>query len=221
MSKTTYHADKVLNVMRAVTYTTFTPHFGLITAVTDIEAGTVTEASYTSYARQVGGFSAPGAGQGGRQIANDSLETFPAIDAAEGPITVPWIGIWDALTVGNLIYVLPANPTVENRIGVVIDPADVTADQIQSDGHGFVADDRVLVKAIAGASVPAGISLNTLYFVHTVATDTFELSTAAGGSGPVTITAAGAARFEHITPVTFNDNDQPKIDSGVLLVAEL
>ena len=219
MAKTTTHADAVLNVMRGTTLTAFTPHFGLIEAVTDLEAGTVTESSYTSYARQVGGFNAPGAGQNGRQVTNDAQETFPAIDAAEGPITVIMIGIWDALTVGNLRYAVPANPSNENVIGLVND-SDLAGNTIQSANHGFANDDRILVKALAGAAVPAGLSLNTLYFVVGAAEDTFQLSTSSGGAA-VDLTAAGAARCEKVTPVVFNDNDEPRINSATLQLAEL
>lgn len=219
MAKTTVHADAVLNVMRGTTLTAFTPHFGLIQTVTDLEAGTVTESSYTSYARQVGGFSAPAAGQGGRQVTNDAQETFPAVDAAEGPITVIMIGVWDALTLGNLRYAVPANPSNENRVGLVND-SDLAGNTIQSANHGFANDDRILVKALAGASVPAGLSLNTLYFVVGTAEDTFQLSLTSGGAA-VDLTTAGAARFEKITPVVFNDLDEPRINAAALAIAEL
>jgi lambda family phage portal protein len=58
--RTTYTSDKILNLYRATTFTApAAVYAGLLTAVTDAEAGTVTETSYGSYARQAITFGAP------------------------------------------------------------------------------------------------------------------------------------------------------------------
>lgn len=77
----------------------------LFTAVTDKEAGTVTEVSGGGYARQAisssTGFTWDGTN---RRIQNASAITFPTATANWGTITA--IGIYDASTGGNLLAVI-------------------------------------------------------------------------------------------------------------------
>jgi hypothetical protein len=101
-----------------------------------------------------------------------------------------------------------------------VNDSDLAGNTIQLANHGLANDDRILVQALAGAAVPAGLSLNTLYFVVGAAEDTFQLSTSSGGAA-VDLTAAGAARFEKVTPVVYNDTDEPRINSATLQLAEL
>src|SRR6266571_112046 len=101
--RTTYTSDKILNLYRATTFTApATVYAGLLTAVTDHEAGTVTETAYGAYARQAITFGVPAASLGGRQTQASAL-TFPAKSDA-GSVTIIAVGIYDALTVGNLMY---------------------------------------------------------------------------------------------------------------------
>lgn len=95
--KTTTHETSVLNVLRATNITApANVYVGLYTAApTDAAGGT--EVTGGGYARQLCGFAAPAGTP--RQIANaaDILITMPAA-------TVVAVGIFDALTVGNLLY---------------------------------------------------------------------------------------------------------------------
>lgn len=77
--------------------------YGLLTAITDAEAGTVTEAAYTGYARQDCGFGAATQVGGGAQTANAALIEFPAV--ADATLSVVGVGIYDHL--GNLLVVIP------------------------------------------------------------------------------------------------------------------
>lgn len=70
---------------------------GLITAVTDAEAGTFTEVTGGSYARQPVTFGAPVDGVG----SNSAAVTFPAPTAAWG--TVTHFALFDAVSAGNPI----------------------------------------------------------------------------------------------------------------------
>lgn len=70
---------------------------GLITAVTDAEAGTFTEVTGGSYARQPVTMSAPTDGAG----SNSADVVFPAPTAAWG--TVTHFALFDAVTAGNPI----------------------------------------------------------------------------------------------------------------------
>ena len=62
------------------------------------DAGTGTEVSGGSYARQSATFAAPSNGAS----ATNADVTFPQATGNWG--TIGWIGIWDALTTGNLLY---------------------------------------------------------------------------------------------------------------------
>jgi hypothetical protein len=77
-----------------------TLYVGLFTAVADEEAGSVTEASGTGYARQSVAFDDDTAGA----TQNTAAVTFPVAGASWGTIT--HIGIYDASSAGNLLIVL-------------------------------------------------------------------------------------------------------------------
>lgn len=65
---------------------------------TDAGSGTEVSTSGTSYARQSATFGAP---SNGASVTTADI-TFPTATASWG--TVGWIGIYDALTTGNLLY---------------------------------------------------------------------------------------------------------------------
>lgn len=105
-----YLENALINVtLRATTYTApATVYVGLFT--TDpTDAGSGTEVSGGSYARQSATFTAPA---NGVTTSNADI-TFPQATANWG--TVGWIGIFDALTTGNLLYhtALDASKTIE------------------------------------------------------------------------------------------------------------
>lgn len=66
---------------------------GLLTAITDAEAGTVTEASYTNYAAQDVGYSASSNNGGAERTSNAAIIDFAAIVGAD--VTVVGIGVKD------------------------------------------------------------------------------------------------------------------------------
>jgi hypothetical protein len=74
------------------------------------DAGTGTEVSGGSYARQSATFAAP---SNGASASNADI-TFPQATGNWG--TIGWIGIWDALTTGNLLYhtALDASKAIDN-----------------------------------------------------------------------------------------------------------
>ena len=96
---TNYLEDKIVNhVFGSTTYTKPTNWYvGLLTATpSDSAAGT--EVSGGSYARMVCAFTITGTGKA--QAANTSAITFPTATADWG--IVGWVGIYDALSGGNL-----------------------------------------------------------------------------------------------------------------------
>ena len=96
---TNYLEDKIINhVFGSTSYTKPTNWYvGLLTATpSDSAAGT--EVSGGSYARMVCAFTITGTGTA--QAANTSAITFPTATADWG--VVGWVGIYDALSGGNL-----------------------------------------------------------------------------------------------------------------------
>lgn len=104
MAKTNYLEDAFINLFLRNNADTFTPaatlYVGLATAVSDDEAGTLSEVTGGGYARQAITFSDP-AGEG---ITSNSAEVlFPEATADLGLVTHFFIA--DASTAGNLYYI--------------------------------------------------------------------------------------------------------------------
>ena len=94
-----YLENALINeTLRGTAFTAIsTPYIALFT--TDpTDAGTGTEVSGGSYARQSATFGAP---SNGASVTTADI-TFPTCTSAWG--TVGWIGIYDAATSGNLLY---------------------------------------------------------------------------------------------------------------------
>jgi len=159
-------------------------------AVTDI-AGT--EVAGGSYARQAVTWGAAASGA----ATNTGALTIP-IPAGSTPVALAY---YDALSAGNLLGVFPYGSAGQVLDGV----ATVTAaDTFTSNVHGLAADDRVFVAAVAGETLPAGLSATTLYYVRAtgLTADTFTLATTSGGSA-VDVTAAGELVWFKTVPNTF------------------
>jgi hypothetical protein len=218
--RTSYQSDRVLNTYRGTSMTApATMYGGIITAITDAEAGTVTEASYAGYARKAVAFGAPAGGGGGRQILNNALVLFDAKTDA-GQVVGIGIGLWDAISAGNLTDIIPndgADPII-----VMAMPGDLATDLLSSPAHGLVVDNQVRFEAFPGASgLPTGLSENTTYWVIStgLTADQFKVSTTQGG-GAVNITAVGRSLLMKITTVPINQNDQPQFQNGVLKLVD-
>ena len=97
---TNYLEDKIWNhVFGSTTYTKPTNWYvGLLTA-TPSDSASGTEVSGGSYARQVCAFTITGTGTA--EAKNTSAITFPTATADWG--IIGWVGIYDALTSGNLV----------------------------------------------------------------------------------------------------------------------
>jgi len=108
--------------VRNTTFTSpATVYLGLFT--TDpTDGGTGTEVSGGSYARQAITFSAPSNGV----TSNNAQVTFPTATANWG--TVGWIGIYDALTSGNLLYHAPltTSKTIANGDVFIVSSGNLT-----------------------------------------------------------------------------------------------
>jgi len=193
---------------------TYAPtHIGLIKAIADWRAGTVTPAAYTSYARAAVTYGSPAdtSPVGGRQRANSGAVTFPA-NTGSNEDQIAW-GEYSASSGGTLysIGLLDDDPPI-----VGVGNAD---DTIDAYAHGLATDQRVFVLAAPGAVIPTGLSENTPYFVLAsgLTADVFKLSTTSGGSA-VNITAGGASLFMPYKAVTVAGGATPSFAIGALVV---
>ena len=127
-AKTTYLEDELIDhVLRNAAYSSpTTVYVGLYTAMADGEAGTGTEVSGGSYARQVAVFDAPTDGV----TQNTSLITFPA--ATAGWSTVTHFALLDAVSGGNMLYygTLTASRTVLTDDVLSIPVGDLTVTEL-------------------------------------------------------------------------------------------
>jgi len=94
-----YLENALINVtLRATSYTAPTTVYVALFTSDPTDAGSGTEVSGGSYARQSATFGAP---SNGASVTTADI-TFPTCTSAWG--TVGWIGIYDAVTTGNLLY---------------------------------------------------------------------------------------------------------------------
>jgi hypothetical protein len=99
-----YLENALINgTLRATTYTAPAAVYVSLHTADPTDAGTGAEVSGGSYVRRAATFGAPSNG-----VSTTTADiTYPTATADYG--TVGWIGIWDALTSGNLLYHTPLN----------------------------------------------------------------------------------------------------------------
>lgn len=149
---------------------------------------------------------------------NVSQVQFPACGAAaSGAVATHW-AIWDALTNGNMLFYGPlvASGTEPVRNASINN----ASTDFTSFGHGFIADDRVVLMNVydtggyLGGDMPApgNFTLGTRYFVLAagLTADVFRLSTTSGGAA-ITASSAGTALATKSAALTINTNVIPAI----------
>jgi hypothetical protein len=99
-----YLENALINgTLRATSYTAPAAVYVSLHTADPTDAGTGAEVSGGSYVRRAATFGAP---SNGASTTTADI-TYPTATADYG--TVGWIGIWDALTSGNLLYHTPLN----------------------------------------------------------------------------------------------------------------
>lgn len=213
---TTTFRDGCLNVLRNTAHAAVSqPYAGLITAITDFEAGTVTEASYSGYDRHACSFDAPAAGLGGRFIQNTGVVTFDA-KADAGTVNIIAVGIYSLVTGGDLLAIIMAGGLLP--FAALVDGLGVTGNTLAASNHGLAADQRVYVDrdpAYADLPTGTGFAENATLWVVNPANDTIQLSTSQGG-GAIDFTAEGGCIIRPYTPLTLNQNDQATFAAAAL-----
>lgn len=108
MPKSTFSINATLNVfLRATAYTAPTTVYTAL--FNGVPGGAGVEATGGSYARQATAFSAPAAGA----VSNSAILTFTNMPA----MTVNYVAVYDAATVGNLLYYAAATAAKTTNVG--------------------------------------------------------------------------------------------------------
>lgn len=129
----------------------------------------------------------------GRVLSNTAAIDFgPATPAAWSEAL--FASIWDASTAGNCLGYSPLGSGLSRQVVI----RDTTADTVEFPAHGFANGDRVFIQQISGISLPGGLTKDTVLFVISATTDTFQLSATSGGAA-IAITTSGAMTIQRIT----------------------
>jgi hypothetical protein len=112
------------------------------------------------------------------------------------------VQLWSLSTAGTSRMWLPAASLA--RRAFTVTAAGVTANTVDSPGHGLTTNDRVVFWPTIGAALPTGLSEDTGYFVIAagLTTDVFSVSTTLGGAA-VDITAIGDGDCQEFVPEVF------------------
>lgn len=156
-----------------------------------------------AYARKAATWAAASAG-------SKATSASAVFDVPAGS-TVRWIGMWDAVTVGNFLGMTP-NGGVTPQDFVV---PDIANDTLECVAHGFLNGDTVVVWGVAGDPVPTGLSEGTVYYVITATTDDLQLSATSGGAA-INITAIGAGFIQKIVPEVFGAQGTHTVTSATI-----
>jgi hypothetical protein len=156
---------------------------------------TATEVVGNAYARinlapSVGNWPITGAAPA--TVHNGAVINFPTPSGSWG--TIYAFGIYDALTVGNLLY---WGDMVGNILSGYCSQA--SPGMISSAGHGLVVNNQVRVWSptnMGFAALPTGLTDETIYYVGSVPSpDTFTLSTTTANGSPVNTSTSGQVMF--------------------------
>lgn len=112
--------------------------------------------------------------------------------------TVRWVGIWDAVTVGNFLGMTPNGGGIPESFVV----PDIANDTLEAPGHGFSNTNTVVVWTVPGFTLPTGLAEGTVYHVRDVTTDDLKLAATAGGAA-IDLSTVGAGSLMRLVEETF------------------
>jgi hypothetical protein len=165
----------------------------------------VNELSGGSYARQACAYDAAASGA----TQNAAQEQFTGLPEQTSSNPITHIGLWSAATAGTFYGSAPLGGAAD------VFTADAATDVFTAPSHGLADGNRVELEAPSGATLPAGVSVNTIYFVRDSTTNTFKLAATSGGAA-IDITSNGSGVVRFINAKTCNAGDTFTIADGDL-----
>lgn len=157
-----------------------------------------------AYARQAVTWSAASAG------SKASASVAGAFNVPAG-VTVAYVGLWSAVTAGTFAGMGPNDAGTPYAFTATL----ATPGVFTAPGSSFADGATVVTFPGAGATLPAGITEGTVYYVVSASGDTFELSATSGGSG-IALSAAGAGIVQAITLESFGAQGTFTLNSETL-----
>lgn len=135
---------------------------------------------------------------------NGTAVNFPQATGAQSG-TIKALG-WNTASTAGVIRAIAR--LVDNVVpfAVGLNAGDI----VWAPGHTFVNTDQVVVWAPVGATLPAGYSADTPYFVISVSGASFQLSLTSGGAA-IVLTSDGAFSIGRSRHTTVNIGDTPSI----------
>lgn len=107
--------------------------------------------------------------------------------------TVAWVGYWSASTAGTFAGMAPNGGGTQYAF-----TAAASTDVLTAPGSSYTNGQTVVVLPGAGATIPTGLTVGTIYYVVNASGATVKLSATSGGSA-IDITADGAGIIQAIT----------------------
>ncbi len=192
LSKSDYLEQKLLRHALGISSFTMptTVYLALFTTMPgeDGTGGTEISTSGTGYGRQAITWGTSSQSGGGEQVSNSADIAFSAAltDWATGASRILGIGLYDASTAGNLLYLGLLSGTEYPAFG------ENTGDLIHCPGGPpFANGDQVVLSNVSGMT---GLTAGTLYYVVSVSGTNFQVSLTSGGSA-VTFSADGTCNI--------------------------
>jgi len=209
MPYSTAGKNLMLDALNAVNPTTPITHASLHDDIPDDTGSNEISGGTPAYARQAIDFDAAAGGSMAKN-ATDPVFDVPA------STDVFYVGFWSAVSGGTFLGYAPINGGAIDGVGDGLDTGDI----INASNHGLNDDDRVVLYAPVGQSLPGGLNSTTLYHVvNRVANVSFQVSLTQGG-GAVTITSDGTVYFQKATPESFASQGQLTLDTATLKLEE-
>ena len=147
----------------------------------------------------------------GRTKATSASAVFDVPAAA----TVRFVGMWDALTAGNFLGMVPNGGGIPE--GFAVNAAGVTSNVLDAPAHGFSNGNTVVVWAIPGVSLPTTLAEGTVYYVIGATTDTLQLSLTLGGAA-IDITAVGAGFLQRLVEEVFGAQGTHTVTTATMAI---
>jgi hypothetical protein len=196
--------DKTL---RNVNYTVTTVFVALHTGAPG-DAGAANEVAGGSYARQSSTWDAAVTDTATGNTAGVSFSGMPAVPA---PGVLAW-SLWDTVSAGNcLLWGWLTNVSELPKPFVLVDTA---TDLFLAPSHGYANGDTVTLSSEIGATtIPTGVSADTLYFIVSTLTNSFQLSLTSGGAA-IAIAATGSGMVQRVVGKTVNAGDTLTFNAG-------
>lgn len=180
-------------------------HGSLHTAYSSTGANEVTGGA-PAYARQA----ATWAAASGRSKA----ATFAAAFNVPAGTTVRWVGLYDAVTTGNFLGMVPNGGGTPQAFAV--NSAGVTSNTFDAPSHGLSNTNSVVVwTTVPAEALPTGVTEGTVYYIVGSTTDTFQLAATSGGSA-IDITAIGVGYVQRLVEEVFGAQGTHTVTSATM-----